>query len=293
MQTTNPDRDGIPRPAAYALEQYVADRINAVYKADQEYRNRPGIDQPRLVLWPYQDQLRTLLGVDRPEDFFRDTLKRFPPSLIRHMGTIVCENSLEPIYYPDGRVAPTAASMNSTDNTMRLNMSPDVLASMIDVDKGLAPSIANNIIHNVLRRDRQAINRASLKKILDHETAHHIVQETGPLEWLVRMHQTNEREKIDVSQYVADSRTRGQRAGQHEDYAESGMLYMNNPWTLHQTAVGRFTAYGTLIDRYKEDDLFSSEALVMDDSADERLNQDRFLTEKADERAKYGAMFRR
>jgi hypothetical protein len=293
MEAMNPDRDGVARPVAYALEQYVANRIQAVYKVDKEYRDRPGADQPRVVLGPYRDRLQTLLGVDRPQDFFRDTLKRFPASLIRHMDMITCVDSLDPISYPDGRVESAAASMNSVDNTMRLNMAPRVVADMIDVDKGLDPSTASDVIQNALRRDRQALNRAALRKIIDHETAHHIVHETSPLEWLVRMHQTAAQEAVDVATYVTNSRTRGRLEGQHEDYAASGALYMNHPWTLYQMAPQRFDTYHTLIDRYAEEDLWASSVCAIDDSTDERLGQDRLLAERANKRAQYGAMLRR
>jgi hypothetical protein len=275
---------GVPRQITYAVEKYIADRQSELYAADAAYLASAEVQQPTFDYGNYETQLIRLLGVTDPRAFIQSVLDRYPPELLRRFTGIAFEDALPPMTHSNGTTEKPAANANTGTGKMSINMDPSVLG-------GMKPTYSWQGYSQAYPADAsQKKNQERLRNCIDHELFHTITLRGQPIEFLLKWTGLVDAESYFASLYVEDAYRIGPHRGWVEDLADSGKHYMNQPWTLRESAGKRFETYQKLLGRYDEEllrsldqnpdsyepmlDIFSSDELLIMD-ADDRMEQRR------------------
>jgi hypothetical protein len=282
-QEYDPQQEDVPLPIVYALERCSADIQQALYDADQEYRDRPADAPMEVRTGAYEDALRKILGVDSVAAFIDGVLERHPAAFTSHITAIEFVDDLPPVDYPDGTQSTSAADMSSRAHVMRFNMSSEAIGGMAATDRA-----DNSSRKRRFQEIRQAANRTVITSYMDHEVFHHGHQERIPIQWLIDWETIDNNGQVDVTNYVAKSRTRSEAAGKKENTADSGALYMNKPRTLRALSPDRFNIINELYKRYTKNMLRISDIVVASEPMSAHIREDAVLAKTADNHVKFG-----
>jgi hypothetical protein len=248
------EQDGAPGTIADAIEHAAAKRMKAFDEADVELIRTNQAERPNALMIKGAELLKESTGIDDPNAWLNNHFDDWPEWFTRGIGFVDFLPTIDDEdHTPPEEEAPEATPADTLFTTGQWAQALNRLqinARNNDYRKMLEPA-QNLQITDEQQRQIQAQLLYNIELSLVHELTHNSHQNTIPISWLRRWHETTLNDPVAVTSYVERSRkTKGERQARREDLCESMADYRLAPARLFAISRERFERIQELMGSY-------------------------------------------